>query len=283
MKSILFVLFGAFCATCRGSMVKASSDEWSYKDQDAWRDVSGWNCAGMRQSPININTNSLVMNHDLADLKLWNFDQDFNGTFTNNGHTVKFTPADGSPAALFQNHLGTYELQQFHFHWGPNDQVGSEHNINGSPTSGELHFVTKKTTGAPATGDAYAVLGVLLSSHNSLPMTQSLRELYNNIPSGVNAANNVYKIKFTDFIPANMDYYYYEGSLTTPPCSEVVQWFVMRIKTFVPFEFLVKLRQIQSSSGGNLDMNYRYTQPLDGRQVMKETSCSGIPYTTGQL
>ena len=283
MKTILIVLFSAFCATCCGSIVKSSADDWSYKNQDAWRDVPGWNCGGMRQSPINIDTNNLVANADLADLKLWNFDQYFNGTFTNNGHTVKFTPASGSPAALFQNHLGTYELQQFHFHWGPNDQVGSEHKIDNSPTSGELHFVTKKTTGAASTGDAYAVLGVLLSGHTSLPMTPSLRELYNNIPIGVNAANAVHNVRLTDFIPANLEYYQYEGSLTTPPCSEVVQWFVLEINTFVPSEFLAKLRGIHSSSGGNLDMNYRYTQSLDGRQVMEEPSCRGEVYKTGRL
>ena len=278
MNSALALLSVIFC-TCHIGSVQAA--EWNYTDQDAWKTVPGWYCAGMRQSPINIVRSSVVTNPELVELKLWNFDQYFNGTFINNGHTVRFDLAPGSPAALFQNHMGTYELQQFHFHWGDNDARGSEHWVNGEPTSGELHFVTKRTTGSSTTGNAYAVLGVFFTAQTSLPMTDSLQKLFNNIPPGVNNEHAVYGVRLSDFIPTHLEYYYYEGSLTTPPCSEVVQWFVLQYTTYVPSDFFAKLRLIQSSSGGSLNMNYRYTQPLNGRDVMTEPTCYVAAYNTG--
>ena len=172
------------------------------------------------------------------------FNQSYTGTFINTGHSVRFDPAAGSPTALFQNHLGTYELLQFHFHWGATSYEGSEHTYNGKSAAGELHFVTKKTSGVPTAGDALAVLGVFLISDTSIPLTGSLKELVNNIPTVDHAAYSVEGVRLTDFLlpPQFMSYLHYEGSLTTPPCSEIVQWFVLRYPLRVPSVFLDSLR-----------------------------------------
>lgn len=276
MKAIhtLILLFAAAVITCRGGPIRASG-EWNYTDQDAWKKVPGWYCYGVRQSPINIRTYDAVISRDLIDLTLWNFDQRYSGTFENNGHTVKFTPASGSPAALFQNHLGTYQLQQFHLHWGNNVDQGSEHTVNGEFASGELHFVTKKTTGIGTTGDSYAVLAIFLIALDSIPMTGTIKVLYDNMPTGDQQSNSISGVQLSDFLPNSLDYYHYEGSLTTPPCSELVQWFVVRELFYVPTSFVVKLRSIQSSAGGALTENFRFRQPLNGRQVMMRSNCHG--------
>ena len=276
MKSIqvLILLFVAAICTCRGGTIRTSG-EWNYTDQHAWEKVPGWYCYGVRQSPINIRTTDVVIYHDLIDLTLWNFNQGYSGTFVNNGNTVNFTPASGSPAALFQNHLGTYELQQFHIHWGDNVNSGAEHKVNGDTASGELHFVTKKTTGIGTTGDSYAVLAIFLNALDSLPMEGSIKVLYDNMPTADQQSNLVAGVNLTEFLPESLNYYHYEGSLTTPPCSEVVQWFIVREPFYVPTSFVAKLRTIQSSTGGALTKNFRFLQPLNGRQVMMPPICYG--------
>ena len=156
---------------------------WNYTDQEFWKTVGQWSCDGMRQSPVNIDANNLVMNSELINLGLTNFDYSYSGNFTNTGHSVQFTPADGSRNATFQNHLGTYNLVQFHFHWGANDEQGSEHTINGRMYGGELHFVTRKTTGNDTASDAFAVLGVFLMSDAEVSSSPSLAVLSTNIPT----------------------------------------------------------------------------------------------------
>ena len=276
MKTIhtSILLFAAAIFNCRGGSIRAGG-EWNYTDQDAWKNVPGWYCYGVRQSPINIRTYDAVIYRDLTNLTLWNFDQHYSGTFENNGHTVKFTPASGSPAALFQNYLGTYQLQQFHLHWGNDVNQGSEHTVNGESASGELHFVTKKTTGIGTTGDSYAVLAIFLIALDSIPMTGTIKVLYDNMPTADQQSNSITGVQLTDFLPNSLNYYHYEGSLTTPPCSEVVQWFVVRELFYVPTSFVVKLRSIQSSAGGALTENFRFRQPLNGRQVMIRSNCHG--------
>ena len=268
--------------------VQAISEiSWNYTDQEFWTTVEEWDCDGQRQSPIDIDTTTLATSGDLIDLVLTNFSKSYEGNFTNTGHTVQFTPNPGSPRALFRNHRGTYELLQFHLHWGASANQGSEHTVNGQSYSGELHFVTRKTTGAKTDGDAFAVLGVLLRSDISMSASGSYMELLNNIPGGGGEINLLNEVRPTDLLPSDLSYYYYEGSLTTPTCSEVVQWFLLRNPVDVPSQFLDNLRSnIMGGDGDILDTSFRFTQPLNGRQVMIQQGVVTLigpvePFATG--
>ena len=268
LQSATFILLLGFAATLPSAEATYS---WTYSDQDAWESVSAWDCDGTSQSPIDIDTGDLNTTNSLIDLSLTNFDQSFSGNFSNTGHSVQFTPYSDLDTAVIENHLGTYELQQFHFHWG------SEHTVDGGRYSGELHFVTRKTTGDSTDYDAYTVMGVLLESDSSLSVTGSWLELYNNIPTDYEDVNSVSGLDVTEFLPSSMTYYHYEGSLTTPACSEVVQWFVLKNPVSVPSDFLDALRTtVNDENGDTLTTNYRDTQDLNGREVMiKASSAAG--------
>jgi len=245
---------------------------WDYKDSGkTWKSVQNWSCGGERQSPIDIVTSSLVENSNLTDLKLTSFDQTFDGDWTNTGHTIKFSPGSSSATlgAVLDNHRGSYVFQQFHFHWG-SVQNGSEHCLDGQSFMGELHFVTRKTTGIPTDDDAFSVLGVWLVSDPDLLLDGTVwMELLNKLPQENSDTNTAIGIKLSDFIPEDLSYYYYEGSLTTPPCNEVVQWFMLRTPIRVPSDFLAALRgNVTGTDGEPLRMNYRDLQPLNNRRVM---------------
>jgi len=71
-------------------------------------------------------------------------------------------------------------------------------------------------------------------------------------------------------LPSNRDFYYYEGSLTTPPCSEVVQWFVLKQPIQIPASYISTLRKVEEDEHGTLlTHNVRDEQPLNGRIVMQ--------------
>ena len=251
---------------------KMSDNSWNYSNLETWKSVKGWAGGGVRQSPIDIDMKSVVKNAGLADLVLTNFDKSLSGSWSNARNSVRFDPAAGSPIAHLQNHLGDYELQQFHFHWGATCTQGSEHTIDGQTYAGELHFVTRKTTGKTTDGDAFAVLGVLLVSDTSMVATRSWKELLDNIPAQNETKNSVSTLQLVDLLPNNLSYYYYEGSLTTPPCSEVVQWFLLRNPLHVPSTFLDALRTtVIGMEGQPLNTNFREPQPLNGRKVMVHT------------
>ena len=196
-------------------IVAAELTGWNYTDIDAWKHERGWSCDGMRQSPININTTHVKVDPRLMDLKLNNFDQRFNGKLDNNGHTVQFNPDADSSIATFVNHAGSYDFKQFHFHWGRStQQPGSEHAVNGSRFSGEMHFVTTKSTVNATAGDAAAVLGIFLMEDPAASYTNTVwMELVNNIPHEAETHETVDGVVLSYFIPDDLSYYHYEGSL----------------------------------------------------------------------
>ena len=183
------------------------------------------------------------------------------------------------------NHLGTYELLQFHFHWGRSSALGSEHKVNGRAYSGELHFVTRKTTGSATDGDAYAVLGVLLESNSSMSLSGIWQDLEDSIPENYGDYTWLENIQPMDLLPDDLSYYYYQGSLTTPGCTEVVQWFLLQNDVSVPADFLEALRTtVNDEDGEVLEENYRDIQSLNGRQIMIQGSGSpfgqrSLPFT----
>ena len=270
-------LMVVFIATC--TVQAAETDrEWNYTDREAWKYVEEWSCDGMRQSPININTTGLKKDSKLIDLVLNNFDRSFNGKLNNTGHTVQFIPDGDSETATFANHVGTYNLKQFHFHWGRSTmQLGSEHAIDGNKFSGEMHFVTRKNTGNETAGDAFAVLGVFVIEDSSVPYNNTIwMEFLNKIPHKAAELENVSGVVLSDFLPDDRSYYYYEGSLTTPPCSQVVQWFLLRNPIRIPSIFMNALRtMVNNAEEETLTMNFRDTQQLNNRDVMIQDTDGG--------
>ena len=187
------------------------------------------------------------------------------GEIKNNGFTLIFFPHDKK--TTFKNHLGTYILQQFHLHWGRGPGEGSEHVIDNKRFDAEIHFVHVKE-GADIKHlqpDSFAVLGVVCEKDYSGVLQGSWRQLA--IPTRYDLEVPITGISYNDFLPTSHDYYHYGGSLTMPPCSEAVQWFVLKQSVKIPVSVLRKLRQIEDGSGGTLQCNIRRLQPLNDRQI----------------
>ena len=244
----------------------ASGCGWNYQHQEDWKKVPGFVHDGKRQSPINIDTSQASKSVSLFPLRLntaWN--ESITGSNTNNGHSIQFNPADVH--ASMENHLGTYQLQQFHVHWGRNKQDGSEHQIDGRQCAAEYHFVHEKLSGGASDGDHFAVIGVFCEEDRHTPITPG--SVWEKLmpPAESGAHQSVAGLVLRDLLPDDMSYYYYEGSLTTPPCSETVQWFVIKKCIRVPSAYLQALRQVKDEEGHTLQCNCRDIQPLNGRRV----------------
>ena len=256
----------------------AADGPFNYVDQDAW----GGDCtSGKRQSPVDISLTDVKEGGDLIDLVLEGWEKERTGTLRNTGSTVKFEPDDDESFAETTNHKGTYKLLQFHLHWGDANNVGSEHLVDGKATSAEIHFVHRNPDEPAESGDAFAVVGVrvVVDEGDETPdywNELSVKELY---PLG---ANTSVTVRYSDFLPADLSYYFYEGSLTTPNCDEIVLWFLLQDTISVPRAYLEQLRKIENEDGEQLTFNFREPQALNDRTVYQHTS-SGLAVKPVQL
>ena len=109
---------------------------------DDWEEVSS-HCSETAQSPINIDTSSVQKkpNPNGQSFTADNKRGKVSGTLTNNGHapTLKIDKPKRT-ASLTGGPLGdsVYKLEQLHFHFGCDDDEGSEHTVDGHPYSGEV-------------------------------------------------------------------------------------------------------------------------------------------------
>ena len=166
-------------------------------------------CGGVAQSPIDL-TGAEAM--DMANLVL-NY-QPSGITIRNNGHTVQ---VDMDPGSTIELDGQRYRLAQFHFH------APSEHTIDGQPAAAELHLVHVSDDTQPASPKV--VVGVLIKVGADNPVLSAVWDnLYaaNATPQPVNGTINA-----ADLLPATQTRYHYTGSLTTPPCTEGIDWNVM--------------------------------------------------------
>ena len=129
----------------------------------------------------------------------------------NSGHTLQVNYAPGSTLTAAGE---IYELLQFHFH------VPSEHAFNGLHMAMEAHFVHKNPAGV------LAVVGVMMEVGTQ---NHALDAVFDNVPTeaGIEVDVAGTTVDASAILPtATTDYFYYKGSLTTPPCSEGVHWFI---------------------------------------------------------
>lgn len=195
---------------------------------------------GQRQSPIDIRGGLAV------DLEPVRFDyQSSKFAVLDNGYTVQVNLAAGNTIEVGGKR---FELKQFHFH------RPSEERIDGRQFEMSLHLVHQDEQGK------LAVVALLFDKGPQHPV---LQKVWNNLPleRGEEAPARV-PLELEQLLPTDRRYYTYMGSLTTPPCSEGVQWIVMRTPVTLTEEQIDIFARIYP-------MNARPLQSASGRRIMQ--------------
>ena len=217
---------------------------WSYEGHEGpahWGELAKDYHAcksGKKQSPIDI---SAAEKADIAAIEF-----SYTGSnidMVNNGHTIQMNYSGDSRITVAGK---SYKLLQFHFH------SPSEHTINGKPADMVAHLVHQADDGQ------LSVVGVLMKKGAS---NKVISALWNHMPTKAGDRKKAKtKINVADLLPTDHSYFNYSGSLTTPPCSEGVNWMVMRQSVEVSAEQIAAFTNIFSKS-------VRPVQPLHGRVV----------------
>jgi len=227
-----------------------SAAHWEYEGKDgalrwgkldpAWKACS----EGKEQSPIDIR--GAKLNTALQPIEF----HYISGSMTegNNGHTVQVDVHPGS-YILFEG--VRYDLIQFHFHHP------AEEAIKGKLTDMDVHLVHKSADGK------LAVIAVRLTEDVYKP-NAVLATLWQTLPTKAGVINKVTEIvNPAGLLPADRGYWTYMGSLTTPPCTEGVRWFVMeqdatlsrdQLRAFAAL-FRINSRGIQELHGRKIEAN----------------------------
>lgn len=220
---------------------------WAYKGHGSphhWGelDPAFETCArGGAQSPIDIR-------HAVkADLPALRFQYAAGApVLVNNGHTVQVNVPAGSTLTVGDQ---TLELVQFHFH------TPSEEAVAGKHAAMVAHFVHKDADGK------LGVVAVLLQPGKA---NAAWAPVFAHLPrTGEQVQVEGLLLNLSALLPAAKGYYSFEGSLTTPPCSEGVKWMVLKEPVKVSPQQIKAFRQLYNA-------NARPLQPLNGR-VVKES------------
>jgi carbonic anhydrase len=206
---------------------------------------------GHNQSPIDIAKTSPAtlpkLQADFSPAKLQIVHHEHIADEINNGHTIQVNYSEGDTLAIGDT---SYELIQFHFH------APSEHTVKGKHYPMEIHFVHKSPSGN------LAVVGVFVEkgAHNA-----AFDPIWANLPKqqGVVSHYEHVQVNVDDLLPHSTKSYRYDGSLTTPPCSEGVKWVVMQS----PIQLsAAQIKQFTSL----IKANNRPVQPLHHRVTVTD-------------
>ena len=220
--------------------------EWGYEAENG---PAVWSCLspefvlcseGTHQSPIDLakpkaaRLPAVAFNYRPTDLDI-----------RNNGHTIEVT---SSSENWIEVDGARYELLQFHFH------APGEHTVAGKSFDMEMHLVHQDENGT------LAVIGVLIEQGAE---NAAFAPLWAHLPEAPGPAQHHENVAVNaeDLLPAARHAYRYDGSLTTPPCSEGVKWFVLT----TPVE--LSAAQIAAFTA-IFHGNNRPVQPLGERELL---------------
>jgi len=202
-----------------------------------WGKISATCAEGKSQSPINIITKN-VIELDLENVLA--FHESCKAVLSHevdNGHAIKITPEDDHGISINGEH---YKLLQFHFHGR------SENQIDGRQFDMEMHLVHQNAKGELAV----VALMIEKGKHN---------DVYQNVVEHINGGD--LDVATAKLLPDDTSHYYhFIGSLTTPPCSENVKWYVMKDTIKMSKKQIISFRV-------HHNYNYRPLQELNGRKI----------------
>jgi len=254
IKSTLIVLLAIALFSCKNSTEKhgevdqKAHDEWTYEGEtgpEHWFEIEKQSdCAGKSQSPINIIDIDTEEDHSLGPISIFYSSKVKIHDVTNNGHSILYNFEKGDYITLNDEN---YDLKQIHFH------EASEHTINGVRYPLEIHLLHVSESNKIA---ALAVMAI--EGKNSKPF--DFLEKYLPVQIGETKEINA-NFDLNLNLPINKEYYTYSGSMTTPPCTEGVSWYVFKTPITVSLNQVKKLQELMPIR------NYRDEQPLNGRIV----------------
>ena len=241
------VAIGAGLYTFRAAVASEDGAKWGYVGNSApehWGDLSADYKAcktGIQQSPIDLHS---AVDADLATIEI-NY-QPIPLSILNNGHTIQVDAAKGNTIRLDGEE---FELLQFHFHHP------SEHTVERNPYPMELHLVHANAQGE------LAVLGVFMQEGEE---NLALNPVWQAMPPRKTKSQKVpgAKVDLAQLLPKEREMYRYFGSLTTPPCSEIVKWVVYQTPIQVSSAQVAQFKNI-------FPLNARPTQVVRRRFILE--------------
>ena len=252
------------------SYAEDTNPPWSYDEDEqvGWSSLESLNSSapipglypysecglGQKQSPITIidNDNHTIKNTNMNGIRFANHSTPL--SVTNNGHAiiVNMPPSDNNKNAFYIGNQ-KYKLLQFVIH------SPSEHKIDGQPSEMEIQFEYSTPSGK------LAIVGVLVTENYKGKDNSELQKILKNAPhqTDVTVTPSNTNIKPSKLLPSNKkSIYTYAGSRTIPPCTEGVDWYVLRNPLEVSAIQITKFQTYYRT-------NFRSTQPLNGRVVEK--------------
>eukprot|EP00828_Plagiopyla_frontata_P026700 TRINITY_DN3484_c0_g2_i4.p1 TRINITY_DN3484_c0_g2~~TRINITY_DN3484_c0_g2_i4.p1 ORF type:complete len:386 (+),score=57.82 TRINITY_DN3484_c0_g2_i4:77-1234(+) len=202
-----------------------NDQQWNYNTQGSDWNSPSWQCSDKTtsQSPINIQTQN-VQQSGKNVLEFYELAGQVKALLVNSHMTVKSkhdwfkiraTDASGK--------VGSYVADAILFH------APSEHQINDKQYDLEMQIVMKSLDQA----DTYAkisILGEVQPNRRSMlvePFAAAAVNLQNNGDEGMIMINFAEAFNSDLSKLPNLGYYTYQGSLTTPPCLDVITWFIL--------------------------------------------------------
>jgi carbonic anhydrase len=236
VRYLLIALVGCGAAPSPAPEPPKPAEKWSYAEGH-W---PGTCATGQHQSPIDLPAAGTTSAH-APESPHWSPGP---LQITNDGHAVKLEGTVGS--MTFDG--TTYKLAQFHFH------SPSEHTLNGKSYDLEAHFVHKSEQGK------LLVIGILFEKKGADP---ALTPMWSALPTAGTTPQSIANVDFTQLLPKSPRYFTYDGSLTTPPCTEGVTWLVVEP---APADE-VSTEQLEILHSAIHGATNRPTQPLHDRKI----------------
>ena len=263
--AICFVMCMTACGGAKDLPLHTDKVEWGYAAEngpDVWGQLNPEYslCAeGMHQSPIDLVN---PMPTKLPTI-FYEYYPATGVDIHHNGHTIEVAYPEDSRIHIDGTH---YQLLQFHFH------APSEHTVAGKPFDMEMHLVHKSEEGN------LAVVGLLIENGRHHPAFDPVWAYLPSTPLETQRIENVIidlalmlspNKQITDeAVKTFPSTYRYNGSLTTPPCSEGVKWIVLTTPVEMSESQIAAFKAI-------IHGNNRPVQPLNGRELLLDAP--GVP------
>uniref|UniRef100_A0A3Q3N2U7 protein-tyrosine-phosphatase n=1 Tax=Mastacembelus armatus TaxID=205130 RepID=A0A3Q3N2U7_9TELE len=246
-------------------------------------------CAAKNQSPVDIADEQALVSEEYQELVLEKFNTESSNhtTMKNTGKTVAillkddyFVRGAGLP--------GRFKADKMEFHWGQsNGSAGSEHSISGRRFPVEMQIYLYNS-------DDFDSLSAAIKERRII----AAMAVFFEVRTGLEKETNLRSFILRDLLPSSVNSYYrYTGSLTTPPCSKVVEWIVFSRPVYLShsqleafYSIFTTEQQDHVKSVEYLRNNFRPLQDLDNRKVFKsavkgawqkdKTEVLGSPHST---